>query len=127
MKLVWKCLSICVDLVRVITANARSVKNAETSFDFLAFIPQAGPKRQKNSTRRDSLTSPLPGEATKTTNISLNEERAELQNTGDIFSRGKQSALSSPQSRAFQMKRNRERALHQKGLELITIIIMGQY
>lgn len=39
MKFVWRCLSICVDLMRVITDNTRgqilAMKNADTSFDFL--------------------------------------------------------------------------------------------
>jgi len=39
MKFIWRCLSTCVDLMRVITSNARikvlAVKNTDTSFDFL--------------------------------------------------------------------------------------------
>lgn len=39
MKFIWICLYICVDLMRVITANSRvwvlTMKNTDTSFDFL--------------------------------------------------------------------------------------------
>lgn len=39
MEFIWICLSICVDLMRVITSNSRAwvlaVKNNDTSFDFL--------------------------------------------------------------------------------------------
>lgn len=62
-----------------------SVKNADTSFDFLASA-SGRLEEAKSSTRRDSLTSPLPSKETKITNISLNKEKGGLQNTGDIFS-----------------------------------------
>lgn len=62
------------------------MKNADTSFDFLASA-SGRLEEAKSSTRRDSLTSPLPSKETKITNISLNKEKGGLQNMGDIFSR----------------------------------------